>query len=152
MVDERLGFDGLTSLGQLWSGALGLEQSDSTLAKSAHCPAISQLSATIMIPLKFLGLVLAAGACTATAHKSLSNLYDACELTLDHSRYDLCPIFNDRGQDGIVRVRAEISPNTQAYYEISFGGPLSARIEEEVEPKVRPGDRERCNASRTTVG
>lgn len=92
-----------------------------------------------MFPLKSLGLVLAAVACTAVARQPLSSLHDACEVTVDRSRYDLCPLFRDRGQGRIVRVRAELSPAIHAYYDISLGGPLSIQSEEEVEPQVRPG-------------
>lgn len=93
-----------------------------------------------MLFLKSLGLALAAsGACAAAARRPLSNLYDACELTVDRSRYNLCPLFHDRGQDRVVRVRAELPPNIQAYYEISFSGPLSRECGEEVKPQVRTG-------------
>lgn len=92
-----------------------------------------------MLPSNFLGLLLAAGVYAAATHQTLSNLYDACEFTVDRSRYDLCPLFHDRGQDGVVTVRAELSPITQSYYEISFGGPLKTQSEGEVEPQCPPG-------------
>jgi hypothetical protein len=126
--------------GLLWSEALGLWQPDSTPAKRTHCPVISQLHTTIMFPFKSLGLVLAAGVCTAAARQPLSNLHDACELAVDRSQYDLCPVFHDRGQDRVVRVRAELSPIIQAHYDISLGGALSTQNGEEVEPQVRTGN------------
>ena len=91
-----------------------------------------------MLPLKSLGLVLAAVVYTAAAGQPLSNLYDACEVTVDRSQYDLCPLFIGREQDRVVRVRGELSSTIQAYYDISLGGPLSTLSGEEVEPKVRP--------------
>lgn len=93
-----------------------------------------------MLPPKSLGLLLVASVYATATHQTLSNLYDACEFTLGRSRYDLCPLFHDRGHDGIVKVRAELSPITQSYYEISFGGPLKTQGEGEVEPQVRTGE------------
>ena len=92
-----------------------------------------------MSPFKTLRLALTAYACAVAAQQHLSNPYDACEVTIDRFRYDLCPLFHDRGQDGVVRVRAELSPNTQTYYEISFGVPLSTQNGEEIERQVRTG-------------
>ena len=94
-----------------------------------------------MFPPKSLGLTLAVcvSAAAAAARQSLSNLRDDCEFTADRSRYDLCPLFHDRGQEGVVKVRAELAPNTQLLYEISFGGPLSVQSGEEFEPQVRNG-------------
>ena len=95
-----------------------------------------------MIPPKSLGLglVLAAYIHTAAARQSLSNPYQGCEFTVDRSRYDLCPLFHDRGQGGVVKVHAELAPTTQLYYEISFGGPLSPQRGEDAQPQVRTGE------------
>lgn len=90
-----------------------------------------------MFPPKSLGLALVVCvSATAAACQSLSNLRDDCEFTADRSRYDLCPLFHDRGQEGVVKVRAELTPNTQLLYEISFDGPLSAQNGEEFGPQV----------------
>jgi len=92
-----------------------------------------------MFPPKSLGLVLAACVSAAAARQSLSNLRDHCEFTVDHRRYDLCPLFHDRGQGGVVNVRAELAPTAQLSYEISFGGPLSPQSGQEAEPQCPPG-------------
>jgi len=86
---------------------------------------------------KPIGLVLAACVCAAAAHRSLSNLYDNCEFTVDRSRYDLCPLFHDRGQGGVVKVLAELAPTVQLSYEMSFGGLVSLQSGEEAGPQVR---------------
>ncbi|KAF9788487.1 hypothetical protein BJ322DRAFT_637005 [Thelephora terrestris] len=92
-----------------------------------------------MFPPRSLGLVLATGVYAAAARQSISKLYGACEVTVDRSRYDLCPLFHDRGQDRVFQVRAEISPITQLYYEISLGGPLNVQGGDEAEPQCPPG-------------
>lgn len=104
-----------------------------------------------MFPPKSLGLLLAVGVYATATHQTLSNLYDACEFTVDRSRYDLCPLFHDRGHDRVVKVRAELSPITQSYYEISFGGPLETQSEGEVEPQVRAGLRFQHESGLITV-
>jgi len=89
-----------------------------------------------MFPPKSLGLAIAACVCVAAARQSLSNLYDSCEFTVHRSRYDLCPLFFDRGQDRIFKVHAEPTPYTQLFYEISFGEPLITQSGKEAEPQV----------------
>jgi len=86
-----------------------------------------------MFPLKSLGLVLTACIYATATRQSSSNLRDDCEFTLDGSRYDLCPLFRDRGQDGVVNVRAE---SIDLLYGMSFG----ARIREVAEPRVSAGE------------
>jgi hypothetical protein len=98
-----------------------------------------------MFPPQSLGLVLAACVYAAAARRSLSNLYDDCEFTVDRRRYDLCPLFYDRGQDGVVKVRTDLSPTTQPSYEMSFGGPLNPHNGEKAEPQVRTAGR--CSGS-----
>jgi len=93
-----------------------------------------------MSPPKSLGLTLAACVYAVAARQSLSNPHGFCEFTVDHTRYDLCPLFHDRGQDGVVNVRAEPTPTTQLSYDISFGGPLAPQSGEEAEPQVRTGE------------
>jgi hypothetical protein len=92
-----------------------------------------------MFPAKSLGLALVVFVYATEARQSLSNLYDVCEFTVNHSRYDLCPLFYDRDRDGVVQVRAELSPTIQLYYEVSFSGPLTLITQSggEVEPQVR---------------
>jgi len=90
-----------------------------------------------MSPSKSLGLALAACVYVAAARQPLPNLYDHCEFIADRSRYDLCPLFHDRGQGGVVKVPADLAPTTQLSYEISFNGPLSPQSGEEAEPQVR---------------
>ena len=92
-----------------------------------------------MLPPMSLGLALAVSVYAAAARQSISNPHGACEVTVDHSRYDLCPLFYDQGQDRVVQVRAELSPTTQLHYEISFGRPLNTRSGDETEPQVRTG-------------
>lgn len=99
-----------------------------------------------MFPLKSLGLVLAAYIYAVAARRSLSNLYDRCDFTVDHSRYNLCPLFHDRGQDGAVRIHAGLEPDT--HLEITFGDPVRLWSGEEDEPQVRTGD---YSASRKKV-
>lgn len=91
-----------------------------------------------MFPLNFLGMVLVACVYTAEARQPSSNPRGACEVAVDRSRYNLCPLFDDQGRPGVVQVRAELSPTTQIHYEISFNGPLNTpEGEEDVEPQVR---------------
>lgn len=85
---------------------------------------------------KSLWLALAACFGVAAARQPLSNFPDNCAFTTDRSQYDLCPLFLDRGQNRILKVRADPTPNTQLLYEISFNGPLSAQGGEEAEPRV----------------
>jgi len=92
-----------------------------------------------MFPPKSLGLALAACFCVAAARQSLSNFPGDCAFTVDRSKYDLCPLFLDRGQNRIVKVHADLTPDTQLLYEISFNGPLSAQNGEEAEPRCPPG-------------
>lgn len=92
-----------------------------------------------MFPLRSIGLILAAGVYAAAARQSIPNLYDTCEVTVDRRRYDLCPLFHDRGQARVVEVRAELSPITHLHYELSFGGPLNMRSGDDAEPQVRTG-------------
>ena len=92
-----------------------------------------------MFPPKFLGLAVVACVSVAAARQSLSNLRHDCEFTVDHSRYDLCPLFLDRGQDRVVKVYAELTPNTQLSYEISFGVPLATQSGKEAGTQVRTG-------------
>ena len=89
---------------------------------------------------KSLGLALAACLCVAAARQPLPNLYDHCEFTVDRSRYDLCPLFHDRGQGGVVKVPADLTPTTQLSYEMYFGGPLSPQSGEGAGPQVRTAD------------
>jgi len=89
-----------------------------------------------MFPPKSLGLAIAACVCVAAARQSLSNPHDGCEFTIHRSRYDLCPLFLDRGQDRIFKVHAEPTPYTQLFYEISFGEPLITQSGTEAEPQV----------------
>ena len=91
---------------------------------------------TMSLP-KSLGLALAACVCVAAARQPSPNLYDNCEFTVDHSRYDLCPLFHDRGRGGVVKVLADLAPAIQLSYEMSFSGPLSSQSGEEAEPQVR---------------
>jgi len=96
---------------------------------------------TIMSLPKSLGLALAACVCVAAAPQPFPNLYDNCEFTVDRNRYDLCPLFHaNRGQGGVVKVPADLTPTTQLSYEISFGGPLSPQSGEEAGPQVRTAD------------
>lgn len=89
-----------------------------------------------MFPPKSLGLAIAACVCVAAARQSLPNPHDDCEFTIHRSRYDLCPLFLDRGQDRIFKVHAEPTSYTQIFYEISFGEPLITQSGEEAEPQV----------------
>ena len=84
-----------------------------------------------------LGLALAVYVHAAAARQSLSNLYDTCELTVERTRYNLCPLFHDRGQREVVKVWAELAPTVQLLYEMSFSGPLSPQSGEEAGPQVR---------------
>lgn len=93
-----------------------------------------------MFPPKSLGLVLSACVYAAATRQSLSNLHGACDITVDHTQYDLCPLFNDRqAQDGVVQVRGDFSPTIQTYYEISFSGPLNPKNGESAESQCPPG-------------
>lgn len=89
---------------------------------------------------KSLGLVLATCVLVATARQSISNLRDSCEVTVDHSGYDLCPLFYDRGQSRVLQVHAELGQTTQLHYEISFDGPLNTPSGEGAGPQVRTGE------------
>jgi len=89
---------------------------------------------------KSLGLALAACVCVSATRQPLSSLYDNCEFTVDRSRYDLCPLFHDRGEGAVVKVHAELIPTVQLSYEMSFGGPLSPQSGEEAGPQVSTAD------------
>lgn len=94
-----------------------------------------------MLPSKSLGLALAVYVYAAAAHQSLPNPHVDCEFSVYRSRYDLCPLFLDRGQDPrLVTVHAELMKNTHLFYEISFGGLLKAQSGEEAEPQVSTGE------------
>lgn len=133
--------DPFTGSGQLWAEALSMGQAR---LHPGQAKPITQhlhlLPNAIMFPPNSLGLTIAACVCVAAARQSLSNLHDDCEFTLDRSRYDLCPLFLDRGQDRVVKVYAEPIPNTQLFYEISFGGPLRTQSGMEAEPQVSTGE------------
>ena len=124
-------------------GARAKGHPDSTLDKGTlYCHPSPN---TIMSPPKSLGLALAACFCVAAARQSLSNFPDDCAFTVDRSQYNLCPLFLDRGQNRVVKVHADLTPNTQLLYEISFNGPLSAQSGEEAEREPRVST-ERCGA------
>lgn len=92
-----------------------------------------------MVPLKSLGLVLTACVCAVATRQSLSNLHGDCEFTLDGSRYDLCPLFHDRGHDEGINIHVELISKVYLLYETSFGEPPSAQSGEEPEPQVSAG-------------
>lgn len=92
-----------------------------------------------------LGLVLAVCVYAAAARQLLSDLYDNCEFTVDHTQYDLCPLFHS----GVAKVRAELAPAVQSSYEISFGGSLGSHSGESgAEPQVSTADTRTFNGGK----